>query len=437
MNRYHINPETGNVGVCRAKLQCRFGDMTSDHYDSIESAQSAFEVKVELALENYSTAEKLYQKAVERSMEVEANLKTLQDLATEWEKNGIREISPEVELTWEQIDELHEKVRELHHSERNAYWNLQLAIKKAQPFLNGVELDTPQTVGRHGKKLNRAFDMSFSRKYTLTSEYKKSQESVAEHLAAWSGKLKDSEAKALLGRWDSDPELRAEMTRDEYAVSLFQKHSPFSGDKDFVVVDIETSSIDPVLGEIIEIGITRINSQGEIVYRKGELFDMERADVRDELGTGWVEGHGITAEMIKGKRKYSDPDVQAEFGAHLTDPNVVLVAHNASFERAWFTEHQSGFFQANRTKAGRAFRARAMNNGEDDSVKQKTLDTRMTSSILVHDSPSNTLEAFTQSAGLTYGDDAHRALVDVENTRKALWIHAQRLRDSKVGLRGS
>lgn len=40
---YHINPETGNPGVCRAKIKCRFGDLETEHYESRESAQAAFE----------------------------------------------------------------------------------------------------------------------------------------------------------------------------------------------------------------------------------------------------------------------------------------------------------------------------------------------------------------------------------------------------------
>jgi hypothetical protein len=42
MAKYHINPQTGNPGACRAKEKCPFGD-TDHHYDSKEAARQAFE----------------------------------------------------------------------------------------------------------------------------------------------------------------------------------------------------------------------------------------------------------------------------------------------------------------------------------------------------------------------------------------------------------
>lgn len=40
---FHINPSTGDVGVCRAKKACPFGDLESDHYSSREEAFLAYE----------------------------------------------------------------------------------------------------------------------------------------------------------------------------------------------------------------------------------------------------------------------------------------------------------------------------------------------------------------------------------------------------------
>jgi len=47
MAKYHINPETGNPGVCNAKVKCRFGDLEADHYISKEAAREAFEKRME------------------------------------------------------------------------------------------------------------------------------------------------------------------------------------------------------------------------------------------------------------------------------------------------------------------------------------------------------------------------------------------------------
>jgi hypothetical protein len=43
MARYHLNPQTGDPGICRAKKNCPFGDMKSEHYDSKRSARAAYE----------------------------------------------------------------------------------------------------------------------------------------------------------------------------------------------------------------------------------------------------------------------------------------------------------------------------------------------------------------------------------------------------------
>lgn len=41
--RWHVNPETGNPGRCRAKSKCRFGDMEADHHATAELAAQAYE----------------------------------------------------------------------------------------------------------------------------------------------------------------------------------------------------------------------------------------------------------------------------------------------------------------------------------------------------------------------------------------------------------
>jgi hypothetical protein len=42
MRRYHINNQ-GNVGVCRARVACPYGDMEKDHFSSRADAREAFE----------------------------------------------------------------------------------------------------------------------------------------------------------------------------------------------------------------------------------------------------------------------------------------------------------------------------------------------------------------------------------------------------------
>lgn len=47
MAKYHVNPETGEAGQCRARKNCPFGDLEADHYTSPEAARDAYEKKQE------------------------------------------------------------------------------------------------------------------------------------------------------------------------------------------------------------------------------------------------------------------------------------------------------------------------------------------------------------------------------------------------------
>lgn len=42
---YHVNPQTGNPGKCRAKTSCPYGDLDTEHYATRDSARAAYENK--------------------------------------------------------------------------------------------------------------------------------------------------------------------------------------------------------------------------------------------------------------------------------------------------------------------------------------------------------------------------------------------------------
>lgn len=46
-NRIHVNLETGEPGVCKALVNCPFGDLELDHFDSKEEARAAYEKLME------------------------------------------------------------------------------------------------------------------------------------------------------------------------------------------------------------------------------------------------------------------------------------------------------------------------------------------------------------------------------------------------------
>lgn len=44
--RYHLHPETGVPGKCRATVRCPFGDLETEHYPTAEAAREAFEASM-------------------------------------------------------------------------------------------------------------------------------------------------------------------------------------------------------------------------------------------------------------------------------------------------------------------------------------------------------------------------------------------------------
>lgn len=67
--KFHINPETGVVGECRAEKKCSFesDDYSSEHYDTYEEAYYASEKMLEEELSSFETYQK--QASAERVIE--------------------------------------------------------------------------------------------------------------------------------------------------------------------------------------------------------------------------------------------------------------------------------------------------------------------------------------------------------------------------------
>lgn len=57
MTKYHIN-DKGDANVCNAQIQCRFGDVEKDHYSTKEDARAAYEEKMSMANQTFTTYKK-------------------------------------------------------------------------------------------------------------------------------------------------------------------------------------------------------------------------------------------------------------------------------------------------------------------------------------------------------------------------------------------
>ena len=97
-------------------------------------------------------------------------------------------------------------------------------------------------------------------------------------------------------------------------------------DHDFVVVDVETSGLDPAAGaRVIEIAAVRINQAGQIQDSMSSLVNPEDGNT----GADWI--HGITADMVTEAPTF---DQIFDDLARVMD-NAIFVAHHAKFDEGF------------------------------------------------------------------------------------------------------
>lgn len=118
----------------------------------------------------------------------------------------------------------------------------------------------------------------------------------------------------------------------------------FAGGADlpYLSLDLETAGppgrvgFKPERGHIIEVGVVEYDEHGRQLDSWSSLVDLPW-HARAAHGTGAVEVHGITEDMLDGQPTWDE--VGPQVAEHLQD--VVLVMHNEDFERPWLTEHLS------------------------------------------------------------------------------------------------
>lgn len=105
---------------------------------------------------------------------------------------------------------------------------------------------------------------------------------------------------------------------------------------DFVVLDVETTGMQPPADRITELGAIRVRN-GRIVDEFNELINPER-----EIPWGVVRLTGITNDMVKNKP--TALQVFPRFADWLRDS--IVVAHNAPFDRFFIDTHWQEVFGA-------------------------------------------------------------------------------------------
>lgn len=166
-----------------------------------------------------------------------------------------------------------------------------------------------------------------------------------------------------------------------------------------IAVDLETSSLTPLKGEILEIGIVEIRGTDPLQWPRFSMrFDLS-SELARSLGTGAEHIHGISAHELIGLPKISDPEIQKTLQSYLCTGRR-LISHNSSFEFRWLSQYVDGFFEANYNRMG----------------MQTSIDTGVLCKFAFslaggRGATGNSLRATIETLGLGYME-AHRAQAD-------------------------
>ena len=430
MARYHINPETGEPGVCKAKDKCPFGDLTTEHYNSKTAARAAYELRgnnisqvLADRLREFAQADEKWAKVYDKQAKLQAKLTSKRKAVLAGHEEYPEKDLQELARIEKQFDKENDNVR-------HAFYARQLALRAAEEAGFAKPEDRPDDTTIEVKEGNRAYTASREQKPTFDAilENEKYRESVINEFAAWADLGRD-EAEAIIDSYDEyATSVKSPMTRDEFIVSQFQNAVPT---RDRVWVDIETNGLGVTNGEIIEIGIIHTDAQGKVIETVNERFDLEDPEVRSKLGVGKTELHHIAPEDVAGKPCFTDPEVQERIGKMLNDPNVVFVSHNHSFEQKFLNHFLKGFKETHDPLSSK--------NIVSQNPPTNMQDTRITSTFLLHTTPNNRLESFCQATGAAtaadYAKDAHGAFWDADTMRRACDNFRVSLKGESLGKR--
>lgn len=163
-------------------------------------------------------------------------------------------------------------------------------------------------------------------------------------------------------------------------------------DRVFVVFDSETTGLETETDEIVQLAAVRMVN-GRIVT--DETFEA-LVNPERKIPTSSTKVHGISDKMVQGAQTI---DIVGRRFHHFAQ-DAVLVAHNAPFDMAFLSRHE--------TRIGRRF-------------NHPVLDTVLLSAILFGQSDEHSLDALTDRLGITIPESLrHTAMGDARGTAQAL-----------------
>lgn len=193
---------------------------------------------------------------------------------------------------------------------------------------------------------------------------------------------------------------------DSYNGIVFNHKDMNINDESYIVFDLETTSLSPRLGEIIEFGAVEI--------LKGNIINKHQFFIKPKkpISSFTTELTNITQEMLDKDSKYSDEKEAIKEIVRIFD-NHTIVAHNAHFDMSFINEKLKQY--------------------ELDPIKNQVIDTLALVKYLIPNSASYRLEAVAKKFGVSYDTNiAHRADYDAEVLQKIWRLAIENLSIKKI-----
>lgn len=212
-------------------------------------------------------------------------------------------------------------------------------------------------------------------------ELQRSKPTVLDPLIAVAATLAGRSFREELSLWKSFT------ADDDMLHRIAEVLSKVSETTHLIAVDLETSGLTPVDGEVLEVGIVSGSADASRCARVSLLLGADY----DNTGAEYI--HGIHSGMISGLPKISSKSVKNFLQGFLNTGHVML-SHNTASEWNWLAVDLPGFLEANMDAAG-------VRRGVDTAVLSQA----------IMEGSGNRLEDFATVAGVEY-ENGHEALSD-------------------------
>lgn len=401
MAKYHVSDD-GTPRPCSARPgNCRYGS-DSEHYDSPEAAVEGYAEKISAILESVDRTRRDYASAKEENERLVERFAELCSRAEAGDEGVLSRLSEEHEKLRQSSLEMGRKAREADVAHHKGY---EVGVLD-EPAVRPVE-------GTYMGKMYGTKSMPIKNIIKHNEIDEDRQKVVARAMSALSGKSM-RECRDIMRNAQGDPD------GIDNVVQVF-KESSGKNKKGRIYYDLETTGIDPTMGEIIQIGIIRTDKDGNVVERIDETFGMENDEYRERFGTGPEDIHNISREMVKGKPKFSDPEVQERMKRILNDPDYVGVAYNDIFEHSWLSTHLEGFWDAHSQHSPETLR-------NEGNPRQASLDPTTLFRSTIPRREGSRLKHFAEYNDVDY-ENAHNAYADSEMMHRALVNFEKKLQE--------